>query len=119
MVKTREELIESLIAYAADEFDPEDAYQISFVEDCVDDAIDEVCNEMCPWGLSENELDSYQTIALQRYSSVIGRIAKYHYDKQGKEGVTTFYEAGQTNSYEEGATPKSYLRSIIPIARIC
>lgn len=119
MVKTREGLIESLIVYAADEFDPEDMRQTSFVEDCVDDAIAEVCNEMCPWGLSESEFEQYQAIALMRYANVINRIAKYHYDKQGKEGVTTFYEAGQTNSYEEGSTPKSYLRTIIPIARIC
>lgn len=119
MGKTREDLIENLIAYADDDYRPDNANQASFVEDCVDDAIAEVCNEMCPWGLSESDYEQYQEIALQRYASVINRIAKYHYDKQGKEGVTTFYEAGQTNSYEEGATPKSYLRTIIPIARIC
>ena len=119
MGATRENLIERLIDYAGDDYDPEDSRQVSFVEDCIDDAIAEVSNEMCPWGLTDSELERYQTIALQRYASVISRIAQYHYDKQGKEGVTTFYEAGQTNSYEEGATPKSYLRTIIPVARIC
>lgn len=119
MGATRESLVERLINYAGEEYDPEDMKQLSFVEDCIDDAIAEVCNEMCPWGLTETELETYKETALQRYGSVISRIAQYHYDKQGKEGVTTFYEAGQTNSYEEGATPKSYLRTIIPIARIC
>jgi len=119
MGATREQLIERLICYAADDYDASDSNQASFVEDCINDAIAEVCNEMCPWGLTDSELERYQTIALQRYASVISRIAQYHYDKQGKEGVTTFYEAGQTNSYEEGATPKSYLRTIIPVARIC
>lgn len=119
MGATREQLIERLICYAADDYDAADSNQASFVEDCINDAIAEVCNEMCPWGLTESEQERYKTIALQRYASVISRIAQYHYDKQGKEGVTTFYEAGQTNSYEEGATPKSYLRAIIPVARIC
>jgi len=119
MGATREDLINRLIDYAGDDYNPEDSRQVSFVEDCIDDAIAEVSNEMCPWGLTDSELERYQTIALQRYASVISRIAQYHYDKQGKEGVTTFYEAGQTNSYEEGATPKSYLRTIIPVARIC
>lgn len=119
MGAAREDLINRLIDYAGDDYNPEDIRQVSFVEDCIDDAIAEVCNEMCPWGLTESEQERYQTIALRRYASVISRIAQYHYDKQGKEGVTTFYEAGQTNSYEEGATPKSYLRTIIPVARIC
>lgn len=119
MGATREALIERLISYAGDDYRPEDSNQATFVEDCIDDAISEVCNEMCPWGLTDAEIDKYRTIALTRYVSVIMRIAQYHYDKQGKEGVTTFYEAGQTNSYEEGGTPKSYLRGIIPIARIC
>ena len=119
MGATREDLISRLIDYAGDDYNPEDSRQVSFVEDCIDDAIAEVSNEMCPWGLTDSEQERYQTIALQRYASVISRIAQYHYDKQGKEGVTTFYEAGQTNSYEEGATPKSYLRTIIPVARIC
>lgn len=119
MGATRESLIERLIDYAGDDYVPEDSHQASFVEDCIDDAIAEVCNEMCPWGLSETELETYTELALQRYGAVISRIAQYHYDKQGKEGVTTYYEAGQTNSYEEGATPKSYLRNIIPIAKIC
>ena len=119
MGATRGELIERLIDYAGDDYRPEDSHQAAFVEYCVDDAIAEVCNEMCPWGLSETELETYTELALQRYGAVISRIAQYHYDKQGKEGVTTYYEAGQTNSYEEGATPKSYLRNIIPIAKIC
>lgn len=119
MGTTREALIERLIMYAGDDYRPEDSSQASFVEDCIDDAISEVCNEMCPWGLTDDEVEKYKAIALNRYASVINRIAQYHYDKQGKEGVTTFYEAGQTNSYEEGGTPVSYLRNIIPIAKIC
>ena len=119
MGATRESLIERLISYAGDDYNPADSNQATFVEDCIDDAISEVCNEMCPWNMSDNEADKYKAIALKRYTSIIIRIAQYHYDKQGKEGVTTFYEAGQTNSYEEGGTPTSYLKSIVPIARIC
>jgi hypothetical protein len=49
---------------------------------------------------------------------VIRRIAQFHYDKQGKEGVVAFSEAGQKTSYEKGGTPSQYLEQIIPMCKI-
>lgn len=115
MAVTREKLIQNLVVYAADDYKDEEQ---SFIEDCVDGAIQEVVNEMCPWGLSDTDYDKYQAIAMKRYSWAIKRIAQFHYDKQGKAGVTTFYESGQTQSYESGGTPKQFLSGIIPIAKI-
>ena len=114
-MKTREQLIESLIRYASDDYADE---QLPFIEDCVDGAIDEVCNAMCPWGANSSKLESLQLRAMQRYTWNIQRIAEFHYDKQGKEGVTTYYEAGQTTSFEDGATPERFLENIIPIAKV-
>lgn len=116
---TREELIEKLIDYADDDYAPDNSSQVSFVEDCIDDAIEEVMNALCPYGIDEKQTEKIRGVALSKYPSTVLRIAKFHYDKQGKEGVTTFYEAGQTNSFESGGTPSSFLRSIIPIARVC
>lgn len=113
--KTREELIAALIKYAADDYKED---QESFVEDCVDDAIQEVCNTMYPWDVSDIQMKTLKVRALKRYSMTIQRIAQFHYDKQGKEGVTTFYESGQTNSYGGGGTPKEYLDCIVPIAKV-
>ena len=117
---TRQELINSIITYAGDDCDSTDQTQLELIEDTVDDAIEEVCNEMYPYrdGSDAATLATIQNLALNRYGYVIRRIAMFHYDKQGKEGVTTFYESGQTNSYGGGGTPAEYLASIVPIARI-
>lgn len=116
---TREKLVESLIEYAGDDYDESDPNQVSFLEWTVDDAIEEVVNEMCPYGFATDDAHNKAiNIALNRYGSTIRRIAQFHYDKQGKEGVTTFYESGQTTSYEDGGTPRRFLQSIIPIAKI-
>lgn len=113
---TRDDLIEKIVAYAGDDYTDD---QLSFVEDCVDSAISEVSNHMYPWGISDD--NAYKAIAdkaLIKYPWVINRVAQFHYDKQGKEGVTTFYESGQTQSYGTGGTPDSFFETIIPIARI-
>ena len=115
MIKTRDDLIESLIEYAGDDFRKD---QISFVEDCVDTAIDEVCNRMYPWSMSDSKYNSVKRSALQRYAFTIKRIAQFHYDKWGKEGVTTFYESGQTTSFESGGTPSQFFDGIVTMARI-
>ena len=52
MGKTREQLIESLINYADDDYTED---QLTFVEDCVDGAVEEVCNRMCPWGTTDRQ----------------------------------------------------------------
>lgn len=113
---TRDELVQKLIAYANDDYTKD---QFAFVEDCVDSAISEVCNHMYPWSISNgNAYKSLREKALIKYPWVINRVAQFHYDKQGKEGVTTFYESGQTQSYGTGGTPESFFETIIPIARI-
>ena len=114
-MKTRDDLINSLIEYAADDYEKS---QISFVEDCVDSAINEVCNRMYPWDMSDAKYSAIKKRALQRYIWQIKRIAEFHYDKQGKEGVTTFYESGQTTSYESGGTPNQYFDGIVTMAKV-
>lgn len=116
MVAKRDELIEKIIKYANDDYTKD---QYPFVEDCVDSAISEVCNHMCPWGVNDEQAyKSLKAKALIKYPWVIYRVAQFHYDKQGKEGVTTFYESGQTQSYGTGGTPDSFFETIIPIAKI-
>ena len=116
MAMTRDDLIQKLITYASDDYTED---QISFVEDCVDSAVDEVCSRMYPWGIaSEKAMETLRSKAFVRYPWVINRVAQFHYDKQGKEGVTTFYESGQTNSFGTGGTPDAFFDCIIPIAKV-
>lgn len=112
----KEELLRQLIEYVGDDYCPE---QDSFLLTLIDDAIDEVAGEICPYGFSsDKEEERIKMQALKRYKSKIRKIAQYHYDKQGNEGVTSFSENGSSVSYESSGTPKSYLRGIIPIAKI-
>ena len=111
-----EELLRELIEYIGDDYCPE---QDSFLLTLISDATDEVSSEMYPYGFSsEKEELSIRNRALRRYKSKIRKIAQYHYDKQGREGVTGWSENGTSVSYESSATPSSYLRGIIPIAKI-
>lgn len=116
MATTREDLIDALTEYAGSDYT---AAQESLVESIVDDAIEEVRNARFPRGYeTEESLQEQVESVLLRYPSVIRRIAAYHYDKVGKEGVTTFYEAGQTTSWESGGTPPSFLASVMPVATV-
>lgn len=111
-----EELLRQLIDYAADDYDPE---QDSFLIRLLQDALDEVCEEIYPYGFSNDAEEKHvKEKALRRYKSKIRKIAEYHYDKAGKEGVTGWSENGSSVSYESSGTPSSYLRGIIPIAKI-
>lgn len=115
MATTREELIYLLIEYALDDYKEET--QASLVESIVDDAIEEVRNHRYPHGyLTDEERKRQENAVMARYASNLRRIAEYHYDKIGKEGVTTFYESGQTTSWESGGTPESYFSGIVPVA---
>ena len=116
MVMTKECLVEKLINYAGDDYTED---QLSFVEDCVESAISEVCGQMYPWDVeSDTVRETLRSKALARYPWVVNRVAQFHYDKMGKEGVTTFYESGQTTSFGTGGTPPSFFASIIPIAKV-
>lgn len=111
-----DELLSQMITYAGEDYTEE---QNSFLLTLLDDALDEVMGEMYPYGFSnESESQKIKDKALKKYKSKIRKIAQYHYDKQGKEGVTGFSENGVSASYENAGTPSSYLRGIIPIARI-
>lgn len=111
-----EELLRQLIDYAADNYDPE---QDLFLLRLLQDALDEICEAIYPYGFSnDTEEKRVKEKALRRYRSKIRKIAEYHYDKAGKEGVTGWSESGSSVSYESSGTPSSYLRGIIPIAKI-
>lgn len=111
-----EELLRELIEYVGDDYCPE---QDSFLLQLLSDATEEVVLEMYPYGFDSDEEEiSVKERALKRYKSKIRKIAQYHYDKQGKEGTTGWSENGTSVSYESSGTPSSYLRGIIPIARI-
>lgn len=112
----KEKLFQDLIEYAGDDYCSE---QAEFLLRLIDDAIEEVCNEMYPYGFSsDKEEEKMKNRALKKYKNKIRKIAEYHYDKQGKEGVISFSENGSSASYENAGTPSSYLRGIIPIAKI-
>lgn len=109
-------ILQSLIEYAGDDYD---VSQDSFLLSLIDDAAEEICNIMYPNGFStSDEKEKAKKWVMINYESKIRRIAEYHYDKQGKEGVTSFSENGSSASYENSGTPESYLRGIIPISRI-
>lgn len=111
-----EELLRELIEYIGDDYYPE---QDSFLLMLISDALDEVMYEMYPYGFSsDKEEKSVKGLALKRYKSKIRKIAQYHYDKQGREGTIGWSESGASVSYDTSGTPSSYLRSIIPIAKI-
>ncbi len=111
-----EELLRELIEYVGDDYCPE---QDSFLLMLLSDSLDEVVFEMYPCGFSSDKEElSAKEIALKRYKSKIRKIAQYHYDKQGREGATSWSENGTSVSYESSGTPSSYLRGIIPLARI-
>ena len=113
---TREVLIELLTAYAGDDYKES---QNALIAAIVDDAIEEVRQAKYPFGYAtEKSLEKQTADVLLRHPSNIRRIMEYHYDKIGKEGVTTFYEAGQTTSWEAGATPDSFFKGIIPNAHV-
>lgn len=111
-----EELLVGLIEYAGDDYDPEQQDLLLLL---IDDAIEEVVNEMCPYGFSsDSEEETMKQLAVKRYKSKIRRIAQYHYDKQGIEGVTSFSGNGESRTYSDSGTPKDYLRGIIPVAKL-
>lgn len=112
---TKAELVTLLIEYAADDYVDT---QHELIEAIVEDAIAEVRSARYPHGYGSHiELQRQEDEVLTRFKSNIRRIAQYHYDKIGKEGVTTFYESGQTTSWEAGGTPNSFFAGIIPVAR--
>lgn len=111
----REELVSLLRIYAGEDYKPE---QEPLLESIVDDSIEDVRNARYPFGCrTESELSKQNAEVLLRYPGKIRAITEYRYDKIGKQGVKTFYEAGQTTTWESGGTPGSFLIGIIPVAK--
>ena len=111
---TRAEMFAKLVTYAGVDYDPS---QDSFLYFLIDAAIAEVTDIMFPvQATNEEQLVSMQNAALARYPYKIQRIAEYHYDKQGKEGVKSFTENSTSSSYEVAGTPPSMLKHIIPVS---
>lgn len=109
-------LFESLKNYAGDDYEES---QNDFLLTLIYDATEEVLLRVYPNGFSTAEKkEEAQNLVMLNYESKIRRIAEYHYDKQGKEGVTSFSENGSSASYENSGTPESYFRGIIPISVI-
>lgn len=125
-----EELLQQMIAYAGEDYDSE---QDSLLMLLLEDAIEEVINHMYPFdppeeyeetSTDENGDEYTVTVnparekALKKYKGIIRRIAEYHYDKIGKEGVTHFNENGSYGTYEASGTPPSYFVGVIPVAKV-
>ena len=113
---TEQKLFQSLKNYAGDDYEES---QDSFLLTLIEDATEEVLSRVYPNGFitAEKKQKAHDSVMLN-YESKIRRIAEYHYDKQGKEGVTSFSENGSSASYENSGTPESYFRGIIPISTI-
>ena len=110
------ELLKGLIEYIGDDYTEE---QNPFLLMLLEDAADEVCEVLYPYGFtSDEETAKAREYAIKRYGSKIRQIAQFHYDKQGKEGITGYSESGASVSYDGAGTPSSYFRGIIPVARI-
>lgn len=111
----REKLLREMQAYAGEDYC---SGQDSLLLSLVDRAVEEVVHEMHPYTFrSESDMESTKNLALTNYQSVILDIAKYHYDKQGKEGVLSYSEGGTSASYENSGTPRSYFASIVPMCK--
>lgn len=112
-----EELLLEMIKYAADDYTEN---QEPFLESLIKNAIKESTRR-------RYELYTFRTPfekkkaedeVLLNYDDVILDIAKFHFDKQGKEGVVSFSENGVSVSYESAGTPQSYLDRIPILAKI-
>lgn len=112
---TADVLIDKLKEYAGEDYKES---QLPFIKNLVDNAISEVVRARYPYGFSANKADKITSAVIDTYAVNIQRIAEYHYDKQGKEGVERYSENNTTMVYESSGTPKSLLRNIVPVSRI-
>jgi len=115
MEELMQKMMAELIEYAAGDDAPNTDTQM-FLETLAKDALSEVRATMFPHGFANDaEMQQQELQAMKRYFTVIKRIAEYHFDKQGKEGVLGTTEGGTYNYYENAGTPKSYLRPVMPV----
>lgn len=105
-----------MISYAGEDYEEN---QNQLISDLIEDAVEEIRNVMYPNGLSIDKISIVDDYILENYRGKVKKIAQYHYDKQGKEGVKSTTENMTTFTYENSGTPSSYLRGIIPYSMIC
>lgn len=116
-----EELMQSMIAYAGEEYDETDDVERleNIMRQCLEDAVQEIAHILYPNGiLDETKRESVEQYVLNIYKHKVRYIAEYHFDKQGKEGTILYSENDTSSHFESSGTPASYLKGIIPIAKI-
>jgi len=112
----KQELFEILVSYAAEDYD---SSQAAYLMALINGAINEICRELRRTDFEDGEArDAFIEYVLSKYDDVILKIAEYHYDKQGKQGVLSWTESGAQASYECAGTPKSLFVGIYPTAAI-
>lgn len=112
-----DELLLELISYVGEDYSEE---LDPFLKSLLKNAIKEVTRARYKGYTFQNvaERKKAEESVLINYDDVILKIAEYHYDKQGNEGVLSYSESGSSFSYENAGTPQSYLSDVIPITRI-
>ena len=112
-----EELLLQLIDYVADDYTEE---QENFLKSLLANALKEVTRKRYRGYTfkSAEERKNAENSVLINYDEIVLNVAKFHYDKQGKEGVMSYSESGQSVSYESSGTPSSFLEDVIPITRV-
>ena len=109
-----DELLQGLVIYAGEDYTED---MLPFFRTLLDDALEEVTNVMYPMGFAnDDQYEKAKQNALHKHKRIIRKIAEYHFDKQGKEGVLLSIENGVHLTYEKAGTPSSYLSSIMPVS---
>lgn len=111
-----DDLFNLLAAYVGDDYD---SSMDTFLQSLLNAAQEEVRNTAFPFGYPNDTVkEEQESRVLSRYSNVILKIAEYHFDKIGKEGILGATENGTYSYYENAGTPNSYLRQVLPEAMI-
>ena len=116
-----DELLSAMIVYAGEEYEQasDQGAMESFMTQCLEDAVEEIMHIMYPNGIADGDkVDKVTEYILNRYKHKVRYIAEYHFDKQGKEGTILYSENDTSAHFESSGTPASYLKGIVPIARV-
>ena len=112
----KQSILNDMILYAGDDYEDD---QNNFIMTLIDDASEEILNIRYPNGFDNDFMyEKAKEAVFSTYKSKIKKIAQYHYDKQGREGVKSYTENMFTISYESSGTPESYLSGIVPVSII-
>ena len=116
-----DELLTNMITYAGEEYEEaaDQGQMESFMTQCLEDAVMEIMHVMYPNGVADSDkMDAVKEYILNHYRHKVRYIAEYHFDKQGKEGTILYSENDTSSHFESSGTPASYLKGIIPIAKV-